>query len=152
MSFLHKMTGKMDRWKLGLLCFIVIYVICLSFNLAYKSIMWDEGEHFVGGLLMSRGQVERWIWTNSFYPPVFDLITGAFFIIGGGASVFAGRFVAVTFSALTILVIYAIAKRMYGSKTALLSAIFFGVMPGVVWASRMAMIETLLMFIFAGSM
>jgi 4-amino-4-deoxy-L-arabinose transferase-like glycosyltransferase len=152
LSFLHKLTGRIDRWKLGLLCFVVIYVICLSINLAYKSIMWDEGEHFVGGLLMSRGQVERWIWTNSFYPPVFDLITGAFFIVGGGASVFAGRFVAVTFSALTILVIYAIANRMYGAKTALLSAIFFGVMPGVVWASRMAMIETLLMFIFSFAM
>ncbi len=111
--------------------------------------MWDEGDHFVGGLLFSRGQVERWIWTNSFYPPILDLITAMFFIIGGGASVFAGRLVAVTFSVLSILVIYGIANRMYGAKTALLSGIFFGVMPGIVWASRMAMIETLLIFTFS---
>lgn len=145
MSFLHQLNEKIDKWKLCLIVFIIIYVFFVTINLAYKSIMWDEGEHFVGGLLMSRAQFERWIWTNSFYPPIFDLITGAFFILGG-TSVFAGRLVAVTFSVLSIIVIYAIANRMYGAKTALLSAVFFGVMPGVIWASRMAMIETLLIF------
>jgi 4-amino-4-deoxy-L-arabinose transferase-like glycosyltransferase len=48
-----------------------------------------------------------------------------------------------------MIVIYAIAERMYGAKTALLSTIFFGVMPGIIWTSRMAMIETMLIFILS---
>jgi hypothetical protein len=111
--------------------------------------MWDEGDHFVGGLLFSRGQIDSWIWTNSFYPPIFDMVTAAFFILGGGPSVFAGKFVALTFCVLSMIVIYAIAERMYGAKTALLSAVFFGIMPGIIWASRMAMIETMLIFILS---
>jgi len=110
--------------------------------------LWDEVTHFHGGLLLSRGQVGTWVWTNSLYPPIFDLFTAAYYLIAG-PSVFAGRFVAVTFSVLSIIVIYGLTSRLYDKKTALLSATLFAVMPGIVWLSRLAMIETLLIFIFS---
>jgi 4-amino-4-deoxy-L-arabinose transferase-like glycosyltransferase len=37
---------------------------------------------------------------------------------------------------------------MVCEKAALLSAVLFGVMPGIVWLSSVAMIETMLLFVF----
>ena len=112
---------------------------------------WDEVTHFTGGLLLSRGQVVTWVWTNSLYPPIYDIFTALYYLIAG-PSVFAGRLVAVTFSVLSLFVIYEIANRLYNQKTALIAAILFSIMPGIVWISRMAMIETMLIFIFSVSM
>jgi 4-amino-4-deoxy-L-arabinose transferase-like glycosyltransferase len=130
---------------------VVVYAVFLSLDLGYMSMQWDEVNHFTGGLLLTRGQLQLYVETSSFYPPVMNLVTAAYFAVAG-ASVFVGRLVAVTFSVLSALVVYEIANRMYGPKTALVSTVMFGVMPGIVWVSRMAMIETMLIFTFSVSM
>jgi 4-amino-4-deoxy-L-arabinose transferase-like glycosyltransferase len=112
---------------------------------------WDEVTHLTGGLLLSRGQVVTWVWTNSLYPPIYDIFTALYYLIAG-PSVFAARLVAVTFSVLSLFVIYEIAKQLYNQKTALIATVLFSIMPGIVWISRMAMIETMLIFIFSISM
>jgi 4-amino-4-deoxy-L-arabinose transferase-like glycosyltransferase len=145
------LTSRMDRWRLLLIIYAIAYAIALSINLSSMSMEWDEVTHFTGGLLLSRGQVVQWVWTNSFYPPVYDLFAAFYFLIGG-ASVFTGRLVAVTFSALTLFAIYEIANSLYNAKIALVAAVLFSVAPGIVWLSRMAMIETMLVFIFTLSM
>ncbi len=150
-TFRYWLNSHFDKWRLCLFIFAVAYGCVLAVNLSYSSMKWDEVTHFIGGLLLSRGQLWQWVSNNSFYPPAFDAVTAFYFLIGG-ANVFAGRLVALTFSVLSLFVVYEIAKRMYNSKTALLSAIFLGVMPGIVWVSRMAMIETLLLFFFSVSM
>jgi len=123
----------------------------LSINLSVNSMLWDEVTHFTGGLLLSRGNVGMWVSTNSLYPPIYDVFVALYYLISG-PSVFAARLVAVTFSVLSLFVIYEIANRLYNAKTALLSAILFSVMPGIIWLSRLAMIETMLIFIFSLSM
>ncbi len=112
---------------------------------------WDEVTHFTGGLLLSRGQIGLWVTTNSLYPPIYDIFV-AIYYIAIGPSVFAARLVAVTFSALSLFVIFELANRLYNKKTALVSALLFSVMPGIIWLSRIAMIETMLIFIFSVSM
>ena len=114
-------------------------------------IHWDEINHFNGGLLLIRGQILRYFLTSSFYPPVFNLFTAGFFAVGG-PSVFVGRLVAVAFSLLSIITVYELAQKMYSQKTALLSAVLLGVMPGIFWLSRIALIETTLIFVFSLSM
>jgi len=146
-----KLKNRIDFWTLCLSVFAIAYVCLLAANLSYSSMEWDEVSHFTGGLLLSRGQFWQWITNNSFYPPAFDSVTALYFLTGG-ASVFAGRFVALTFSVLTLFVVYETAKIMYDARVAFVSAVFLGVMPGIVWASRMAMIETMLLFIFSTSM
>jgi asparagine N-glycosylation enzyme membrane subunit Stt3 len=113
--------------------------------------MWDEVTHFTGGLLLSRGQIATWFWTNSLYPPIYDVLTAVYYLTAG-PSVFAGRLVAVTFAVLSLFVIYEIANRLYDAKTAIIAAVLFSVMPGIIWISRMAMIETMLIFVFLVSM
>ncbi len=78
---------------------------------------------------------------------MFNLAVAAYFGVGGAGPLTA-RLVAVTFSVLSLVVLFELVDRLYGSKVALLSAIFFAVMPGVVWASRLAFIETMLEFFF----
>jgi len=150
-TFLYKGKTRLNRWTLCLIIFAIAYACILAVNLSYSSMEWDEVSHFTGGLLLSRGQVWQWVANNSFYPPAYDTVTAFYYSIGG-ASVFAGRLVALTFSVLALFVVYETAKIMYGAKTALVSAVFLGVMPGIVWGSRMAMIETMLLFVFSLSM
>jgi uncharacterized membrane protein len=76
---------------------------------------------------------------------MFNLVTATYFL-AAGASVFTARLVSLTFAALSILLVYTTAKTCYNSKVGLLSAAFFAVMPGIVWLSGLAMIETMLIF------
>jgi 4-amino-4-deoxy-L-arabinose transferase-like glycosyltransferase len=114
-------------------------------------IHWDEINHFNGGLMLIRGQIIRYFLTSSFYPPVFNLFTAGFFAIGG-PSVFVGRLVTVAFSLLLFFAVYELSQKMYGHKTALLSAVLLGMMPGIFWLSRIALIETALIFVLSISM
>jgi 4-amino-4-deoxy-L-arabinose transferase-like glycosyltransferase len=115
------------------------------------SIQWDEVTHLNGGLLLLRGRFQEYFEFNAFYPPMFDTITAGFFKIAG-VSVFTGRLVSVTFSLLSLWAVFEFAYRTYGAKTALLSSVLLGIMPGFVWLSRVAMIETMLVFFFTVSM
>jgi 4-amino-4-deoxy-L-arabinose transferase-like glycosyltransferase len=114
--------------------------------------VWDEVSHLKGGLLLSRGQVVDWALTNSFYPPVYDSFVAMAFL-SFGASIFSARLVSVIFQVLTVLVVYCIANLLYKSqKVALLSAVLFAVMPGMIWLAKLAMIETLLVFVVSLSL
>jgi hypothetical protein len=114
-------------------------------------IQWDEITHLNGGSLILRGEFQQYFASYAFYPPVFDLTTAILFGIIG-TSVFTARFVSVLFAILSIIAVFEIANKMYNQKIALIAAILFGIMPGFVWLSRVAMIETMLVFFFITSM
>jgi 4-amino-4-deoxy-L-arabinose transferase-like glycosyltransferase len=131
--------------------FVFVYAFLVILNSNYISIQWDEVNHFNGALLLIRGEIWQYAATNSFYPPLYNLVTAVYFALAG-ASVLTGRLVAVTFLLLSLFVIYKISKETYGEKTALLSIVLFAVMPGIVWLASMALIETMLIFVFSVSM
>jgi hypothetical protein len=147
-------TTKESRFHkiyLAVIFFAIGYAILLSIGLSRMSMQWDEVNHLNGGLLLIRGELWQYALLNSFYPPAFNIVTAAYFALAG-ASLYVGRLVAVTFSALGVIVVFHLAKEMYGSKTACLSVLLFAVMPGIVALSRVAMIETMLIFMFSLSM
>jgi 4-amino-4-deoxy-L-arabinose transferase-like glycosyltransferase len=111
------------------------------------SIQWDEIPHLHGGLLLFRGQTDAYMITYGYYPPLYDLVTTGFYTIFG-VSVATGRLTAVLFSLLSIWVTFEFARRTYGPKVGLAAAIILGVMPGFFWLSRIAMLETTLIFFF----
>lgn len=145
------MKSNLNRWRATLLIIVVIYAALLTINIANMPALWDEVNHLTGGLHLIRGEIIPYFLTSSFYPPMFNLVTAGYFIVGG-ASVFTARLVAVTFALLSVIAIYELANEMYGPKTALLSAVLFSIMPGIVWLSRIALIETMLIFVFTVSM
>ena len=130
--------------------FAVVYVVFLLLNLSYMSIQWDEVTHLNGGMLLLRGNFQQYFSFNAFYPPMYDLFAAGFFGVAG-ISVFTGRLVSVVFSLLSLYAVFEFAFRMYGAKTALLATVLLGLMPGYFWLSRMAMIETMLVFFFTVS-
>ena len=150
-NFPQQLKSYLNKYRLLLIAFAVIYAAFLLTNLLDLPVHWDEINHFNGGLMLIRGQLYQYIMTSSFYPPVFNLFTAGFFAVGG-PSVLTGRLVAVAFSLLALFVVYELAQRMYGPKTALLSSVMLGVMPGIFWLSRIALIETTLIFCFSLSM
>ncbi len=151
MRFPAQLQIRLDKWQLAVLILAAVYAFFLCYNLGYMSMQWDEVNHFNGALLLLRGQLWQYAAINSFYPPMFNLVTVAYFALAG-ESVIVGRLVSVTFTLLSMLVVYQIARKMYGVKTSLLSALMFAVMPGIIWLSRVAMIETMLIFAFTFSM
>ena len=50
------------------------------------------------------------------------------------------------FSVLSLWAAFELAYTMYNGKTALLSAVLLGIMPGYFWLSRLALLETMLLF------
>jgi len=115
------------------------------------SLQWDEMPHLNGALMLARGQTKDYLTTYGYYPPFYDIVTTGFYQLFG-ISAASGRLVAVTFSLLSIWVIFEFANRAYGPKIALLSSVVLGIMPGFFWLSRVAMLETMLIFFFSVTM
>jgi hypothetical protein len=136
-----------NKWRLVLILFLIGYIAILLIDIDYHSIQWDEIPHLYGGLLLSDGQFQEYIETEAFYPPVFDIITGVFFKILG-PSIFSARLVALIFSVLTVWVVFETAYKMYSPKAALVASILLASMPGFIWLSRTALLESMLMFFF----
>jgi 4-amino-4-deoxy-L-arabinose transferase-like glycosyltransferase len=143
-----KLASKTNRWRLALLVFMVVYAVFLLLNLGYMSFQWDEMPHMNGGLLLSRGQTDQYLAIYGYYPPVYDIATTGFYQLFG-VSAAAGRLAAVAFSLLAIWIVFEFANRTYGPRIALLSSVLLGTMPGFFWLSRVAMLETMLIFFFS---
>src|SRR5665811_2267533 len=88
---------------------------------------------------------------DSFYPPLFSVLTKVSFDLFG-ASLFSARLVSAVFSSLSLWVVFELAYTMYGKKAALLSAFLLAVMPGYFWLSRLALLEVMLVFFFTLSL
>jgi 4-amino-4-deoxy-L-arabinose transferase-like glycosyltransferase len=149
-SLLAWFKGGLNKWRIAFLIFAVVYVAFLLYNLSYMSPQWDEVTNLNGGLFLLRGNFQQYLSWNAFYPPMYDIFTAGFFA-AGGVSLFMGRFVSVVFSLLSVYAVFEFAYRIYGAKTGLLASIMLAVMPGYVWLSRVAMIETTLVFFFTVS-
>ena len=155
-SLITWFKGGFNKWRLAFLAFAIVYGLFLVFGvyqmlgIAHIAIQWDEIANLNGGVLLLRGNFQQYLSWNSFYPPMYDIFMAGFFAVGG-VSVFMGRFVSVVFSLLSVYAVFEFTYRMYGAKTALLASILLAVMPGYIWLSRMAMIETTLVFFFTVS-
>jgi len=128
----------------------LIFVIGGVQGLSNMSIQWDEVTHLNGGALLLRGNTQTYFNLSAFYPPMYDLVTMIFFGIAG-ISVFTGRFVSVVFSLLSIYAVFEFTRRIYSVKNAFAASVLLAVMPGYIWLSRVAMIETMLLFFFTVS-
>jgi len=142
---------RYGKWRLAFALFLLAYALLLLLYLNFAAIQWDETPHLVGGLLISRGEIQEYTTKYLFYPPLFDATTALYYLILG-ANVFSVRLVAYTFGVLTVWLVFEYVYKVYGPRNALLSAILFASMPGIIFASRLALIETMLLFFFSSSL
>ena len=141
------LRNRFDKWHLALLLVIGVYAFLLL-GLGAVQIQWDEMPHLYGGLLLSRGQLQNYLSFYGYYPPLYDLLTAAAFRLFG-VSLVSGRIAATAFALLSMWVVFEFANKTYGPKVALLSSIILGSMPGFYWASRFALLESMLVFFFS---
>jgi hypothetical protein len=146
-SLSTRLKAGINKWRLIFLAFALIYAVLVLLDITKTAIQWDEAVHLNNGSLLLRGEKGL----NAFYPPLFDVATLAFFKVLG-VTVLSGRLVSVTFSLLSLWVVFELAYRMYGGKTALVASILLGLFPGFFWLSRLAMMETMLVFFFTASL
>ncbi|MCW4031132.1 MAG: glycosyltransferase family 39 protein [Candidatus Bathyarchaeota archaeon] len=145
---LSSIVQRFGRWRLFFLIFLIAYSTLLMLSFDYAAIQWDETPHLVGGLLLSRGEIQEYAQRYLYYPPLFDATTALYYLIFG-ASVFTVRLVALSFGMLSVWVVFEFANRFYGPKTALLSSVLLASMPGFIFLCRLAFIETMLLFFFS---
>jgi len=141
---------KFDRWHLFFLIFIIVYALALTYDLTRLSIVWDETLHLDGGLLIYHGNLGEYFMFSR-YPPLIDLFIAGYFGVLG-TNVFAARLVSVTFALLTIVAVFALAKKVYGRKVACISCVILASMPGFIWLSRVSLLEMPLEFFFVMSL
>jgi 4-amino-4-deoxy-L-arabinose transferase-like glycosyltransferase len=141
-------TALSNKWRLGFILFAVIYLVLLYIGTPTELLRWDETVQLSGGMFLSQGNLNQFVSFNSFYPPMFDVFTAAFFKIFG-VSLFSGRMVSMVFSIITLWITFEFVNRMYGPKVGLLSSVLLGLMPGFFWLSRQALIEITLIFFFS---
>ncbi len=150
-AVLSDIARGFNRWRRVFLIFLLVYASVLLLYLDYAPIRWDETPHLLGGLLLSRGQFHEYTQTYLFYPPLFDLTTALYYLIIG-SSVFSARLVSLTFGILSVWITFEYTYRLYGPRNAMLSSILLASMPGIIILSRMALIETMLIFFFSISL
>jgi uncharacterized membrane protein len=136
-------TG-LNKWRIAFLFFALSYGVVTFFALRTTPMEWDEVAHLNGGSFLLWGEYDKFT-ANAFYPPLFDIITFFFFKLLG-VTLLAARLVSLMFSLLALWAVFELAYDLYGGKVALLSAVLLGVMPGYFWLSRLALLETMLVF------
>ncbi|MCW4016190.1 MAG: glycosyltransferase family 39 protein, partial [Candidatus Bathyarchaeota archaeon] len=139
-----------NKWRLVLALFLIVYFTILALNIDYALVQWDETQHFVSGLLLRRGEFQEYI-QFSYYPPLFDAITAITYAIIG-SSLFSVRLVSLGFGILSVWAVFEYAYKLYGPKQALISSVLLASMPGFILVSRLALLETVLVFFFSISL
>jgi len=134
------------KWRVAFLIFAFMYTIVLLLTLMIYPLEWDEAIHLNSALTLQSGNSVAYLET-AFYPPLFDSVAAlSFSVLGVG--LFSARLVSVLFSVLSLWVVFEFTSEMYGKKAGLLSTVLLGIMPGYFWMSRMALLETTLLFFF----
>ncbi len=149
-STFPQLKAALTKWRLAFLVLAFSYAVLLVLNLSNMPLNWDEIVHLNGAMFLKNGLYSNFV-NNSFYPPLYDVVTLSFFN-AFGVSLFSARLVSVVFSVLSLWVIFEFAYSLYNGKVALLAALFLAVMPGYFWLSRMAMLEVMLVFFFTLSL
>jgi len=139
-----------NKWRLALVLFLVVYFTILALNIDYALVQWDETQHFVSGLLLQRGEFQEYI-QFSYYPPLFDVITAVTYAIIG-SSLFSVRIVSLGFGILSVWSVFEYAYRLYGPEKSLISSVLLASMPGFILVSKLALLETVLVFFFSISL
>ena len=107
--------GFLSKDRLVFVAFAAVYASFLVVNLGYNSIRWDELVHCLGAWQLIHGRFLEYLTSSTFYPPMFNLVTAGFFG-AGGANMVSARLVSVTFTVLSVAVLFEFVNRMYGSK------------------------------------
>jgi 4-amino-4-deoxy-L-arabinose transferase-like glycosyltransferase len=138
------LKAAFTKWRVAFLVFALAYAAVLLVSLTHIPMEWDEVAHLNSALYLHSGQYTAFV-NNAFYPPLFDGASALSFS-AFGISLFSARLVSTLFSVLSLWAVFELAYSLYNGKVALLSAVLLGVMPGFFWLSRMALLETMLLF------
>jgi len=136
------LKGALNKWRIAFLVLALTYFVFILLNLTRQPMNWDEVGHLNRALELQNGFYNNFV-RDSFYPPLFSVLTKVSFDLFG-ASLFSARLVSAVFSVLSLWVVFELANTIYGKKVALLSAFLLAVMPGYFWLSRLALLEIML--------
>jgi 4-amino-4-deoxy-L-arabinose transferase-like glycosyltransferase len=142
-----KAAVRAQKWRIAFLVFAVLFAYFITLNIGYMATQWDEMAHLLGGELLVRGQIHSYMYTEGYYPPLFDLFTTGYMHVFG-VTPMAGRLVSATFAVLAVWAVFEFTNRIYGPRNALLAGILLATTPGFVWVSRVSMLESILIFFF----
>ncbi len=135
------------RFHKQYLLLLVVFLVSLGIRLWLLDKRWinpDEGAHMMDSLLVLEGQVPLVDFGSR--QPLYTYIMAGFFKLFG-VQYIAGRLQAVTFSLLTGLVLFFLARALFDTKVALLSSTMHWMLPLEVSQSVIVKTEPLVLFL-----
>jgi len=106
---------------------------------------FDEGVYSLGARFISQGYLPYQDFTLC-HPPLYDLVLASVYKIFG-YGFFEGRYFSVALSVACIILIYLVGKKMYHPTAGIVAAALFAVSPDMVYFGRLAVQETLGIFL-----
>ena len=153
----------MKCWKL--LCFfIIIYVGLIIYVFPTRSIESDEGTHLLLGLFyhdlfnfaLNNGfsnvyefaidYLVHYPKLSVYYPPLYHILIALFYNFTVSENI--GRVISLVFSVGSIVLVYKLGSFLYNQRVGLISAIFLGSLPIIVYISKSIYIDMFLFFFF----
>lgn len=137
---------RMKSKELLFLCLIVAFAFFLRIIYAgVPALNGDEGDNFDAARILIEQGISPWQKFAGVLPPVSAWTVG-FFLYFLGFEEWAIRFNGAIFGSLTIIVVFFLARLIFGSKVALLSSFIASVVPFLVLGSRDAHPDNPLIF------
>ncbi len=171
------MTGFFRQVQRLALLYILAYSVLALWLGSGLSLTWDEGAHAVSGVFLHDLAADfvagppaslsgPWLHDYAYayfshyfsvlssgfnYPPAYALVTAVFYFLFGVNEV-AARLVAVGFTALTLLFVYLLGRRLYDVKTGLAAMVFLSLSPVFVKLSLSVLRDIPVLFFFLASL
>lgn len=131
---------------------ILLFLFALLLRLAYIgfSIGFDSPPEYDGigynqlaeGLLDGRGYVNYWGEPSAFRPPVYPIFLAGVYAVTGH-SLAAVRLLQAVLDSVTVLLVYGIARRLFGGRVALLAGLGTALYPLLIYETGLIIPETL---------
>lgn len=126
-----------------LLGLVVLYLILRLPNLTLQPIFADEAIYIRWAQIMRAEPNLRFLPLSDGKTPLFMWATILLFKIFSDPLI-AGRSLSVISGLLTLLGVFFLSKKIFGSKIAFLAALFYAILPYTVFFDRMALVDSML--------
>ncbi|QQG43530.1 MAG: glycosyltransferase family 39 protein [Candidatus Daviesbacteria bacterium] len=132
-----------SKTNLFFLSLIILYFALRLPNLTLQPIFADEAIYIRWAQIMRAEPGLRFLPLSDGKTPLFMWLMMPLFKIFSDP-LLAGRFLSVISGCLTLLGVFFLSKKIFGSRVALLATLFFVVLPYTVFFDRMALVDSML--------
>jgi 4-amino-4-deoxy-L-arabinose transferase-like glycosyltransferase len=131
---------------------VILFLLALTLRLAYTSLFVGFASppeydgigynQLADGLLAGRGYVNYWSEPTAFRPPVYPIFLAGMYALTGHSFAVV-RLVQAVLDSITVLLVYGVARQLFGARVALLAGLGTALYPLLIYETGLLLPETL---------